>query len=103
MNFEPIDNNNKKWFCCDIVLPDDMLRLFTLQGFVTGLGKGVIDQGASKEGENEGDSQQTEDTGEEGAENPEENSIRLPQIHKTTKVIKPSTSMSLPPGACFIQ
>lgn len=47
------------------------------------------DQGASKEGENEGDSQQTEDTGEEGAENPEENSIRLPQIHKTTKVIKP--------------
>lgn len=43
------------------------------------------DQGASKEGENEGDSQQTEDTGEEGAENPEENSIRLPQIHKTTK------------------
>lgn len=42
MNFEPIDNNNKKWFCCDIVLPDDMLCLFTLQGFVTGLGKGVI-------------------------------------------------------------
>lgn len=61
------------------------------------------DEGASKEGENEGDSQQTEDTGEEGAENPEENSIRLSQIHKTTKVIKPSTSMSLPPGACFIQ
>lgn len=50
------------------------------------------DQGASKEGE--GESQQTENTGEEGAEKPEENTIRLPQIHKTTKVFKPPTSMS---------
>lgn len=41
------------------------------------------EQGASKDGEDE--IQQTEDTGEEGAEKQEENTIRLPQIHKTTK------------------
>lgn len=44
------------------------------------------EQGASKDGEVEDEIQQTEDTGEEGAEKQEENTIRLPQIHKTTKV-----------------
>lgn len=43
------------------------------------------EQGASKDGEGEDEIQQTEDTEEEGAEKQEENTIRLPQIHKTTK------------------
>lgn len=45
------------------------------------------EQGASKDGEGEDEIQQTEDTGEEGAEKQEENTIRLPQIHKTTKML----------------